>query len=137
MKDTVVAVFVCSLLLAINAFILICSEKKEHIRSAQEALLKDSHRATFIVPSQRDNSLNEGHSMLFDYLQASMLFNLRAMKQDVYTPNFKDVKASNYKRHRRRRWLYILLHPQCLRKPYLYTHIRNNRSLNNNKKVVK
>jgi len=127
MKDTVLAVFVCGLLLAINAFVLICSEKKEHIRSAQEALLKDSHRATFIVPSQRDNKLNEGHSMLFDYLQASMLFNLRAMKQDVYTDTFKDVKVSNYRRHRRRRWLYILLHPQCLRKPYLYTHQQRRR----------
>ena len=129
MKDTVLAVFVCSLLLAINAFVLIRSEKKEHIRSAQEALLKDSHRATFVVPSERDNSFKEGQSMLFDYLQASMLFNLRAMKQDVYTPNFKDVKVSNYKRHRRRRWLYILLHPQCLRKPYLYTHQQRRRQM--------
>ena len=129
MKDTVLAVFVCSLLLAINAFVLIRSEKKEHIRSAQEALLKDSHRATFVVPSERDNSFKEGHSMLFDYLQASMLFNLRAMKQDAYTPGFKDVKVSNYKRHRRRRWLYILLHPQCLRKPYLYTHQQRRRQM--------
>ena len=129
MKDTVLAVFVCSMLLIINAFVLIRSEKKEHIRSAQEALLKDSHRATFVVPSQRDNSLNEGHSMLFDYLQASMLFNLRAMKQDVYTDTFKDVKVSNYKRHRRRRWLYILLHPQCLRKPYLYTRQQRRRQM--------
>ena len=129
MKDTFMAVFICSLLLAINAFILICSEKKDHLRSAHEALLMDIHRATFIVPSQRDNHLNEGHSMLFDYLQASMLFNLRAMKQDVYTPNFKDVKVSNYKRHRRRRWLYILLHPQCLRKPYLYTHQQRRRQM--------
>ena len=127
MKDTVLAVFVCSLLLAINAFVLIRSEKKEHIRSAQEALLKDSHRATFVVPSEKDNKLNEGHSMLFDYLQASMLFNLRAMKQDAYNPGVKDVKVSNYKRHRRRRWLYILLHPQCLRKPYLYTHHQQRR----------
>jgi len=132
MKDTVLAVFVCGLLLAINAFILILDEKRDHIRSAQEALLLDSHRATFIVPSQRDNKLNEGHSMLLDYLQASMLFNLRAMKQDVYTDTFKDVKVSNYKRHRRRRWLYILLHPQCLRKPYLYTHVRKFRTLTNN-----
>ena len=116
------AVFVCSLLLAIHAFILILDEKKEHIRSAQEALLKDSHRATFIVPADQDNSFKEGHSMLFDYLQASMLFNLRTMKQDVYTDTIKDVKVSNYRRHRRRRWLYVLLHPQCLRKPYLYTH---------------
>ena len=122
MKDTFLAVFVCSLLLAINTLILICSEKRDHIRAAQEALLKDTHRATFVVPSQRDNKLQEGHSMLFDYLQASMLFNLRAMKQDVYTDTIKDVKISNYRRHRRRRWLYILLHPQCLRKPYLYTH---------------
>ncbi len=127
MKDTVLAVFVCSLLLAINAFILILDEKREHVRAAQEALLLDSHRATFVVPSQRDNKLNEGHSMLFDYLQASMLFNLRAMKQDVYTDTFKDVKVSNYRRHRRRRWLYILLHPQCLRKPYLYTHQQRRR----------
>ena len=129
MKDTVLAVFVCSLLLAINAFILIRSEKKEHIRAAQEALLKDSHRATFVVSSQSDNSFKEGHSMLFDYLQASMLFNLRAMKQDVYTDTIKDVKVSNYKRHRRRRWLYILLHPQCLRKPYLYTHHQQRRQI--------
>ena len=121
------AVFVCSLLLAINAIILICPDKKEHIRAAHEALLKDSHRATFVVPSQSDNSLNEGHSMLFDYLQASMLFNLRTMKQDVYTNTIKDVKVSNYRRHRRRRWLYILLHPQCLRKPYLYTHQQRRR----------
>lgn len=127
MKDTFLAVFLCSLLLAINTLILICSEKRDYIRAAQEALLKDSHRATFIVPSQRDNSLNEGHSMLFDYLQASMLFNLRAMKQDVYTDTIKDVKVSNYRRHRRRRWLYILLHPQCLRKPYLYTHQQQRR----------
>ena len=127
MKDTVLAVFVCSLLLAINAFILLLDEKREHVRAAQEALLLDSHRATFVVPSQRDNKLNEGHSMLFDYLQASMLFNLRAMKQDVYTDTFKDVKVSNYRRHRRRRWLYILLHPQCLRKPYLYTHQQRRR----------
>ena len=127
MKDKILAVLVCSLLLAINAFVLIRSEKKEHIRSAQEALLKDSHRAAFVVPSERDNSFKEGQSMIFDYLQASMLFNLRAMKQDVYTPGFKDVKVSNYKRHRRRRWLYILLHPQCLRKPYLYTHQQRRR----------
>ena len=127
MKDTVLAVFVCGLLLAINAFILILDEKREHVRAAQEALLLDSHRATFVVPSQHDNKLNEGHSMLFDYLQASMLFNLRAMKQDVYTDTFKDVKVSNYRRHRRRRWLYILLHPQCLRKPYLYTHQQRRR----------
>ena len=129
MKDTFLAVFVCSLLLAINAFILILDEKKEHVRAAQEALLKDSHRATFVVPSQLDNSFNEGHSMLFDYLQASMLFNLRTMKQDVYTDTFKDVKVSNYKRHRRRRWLYVLLHPQCLRKPYLYTHQQRRRQM--------
>lgn len=121
------AVFICGLLLAINAFVLIRSEKKEQIKSAHEALLMDTHRATFTVPSERDNALNEGHSMLFDYLQASMLFNLRTMKQDVYTPGFKDVKVSNYKRHRRRRWLYILLHPQCLRKPYLYTHQQRRR----------
>ena len=122
MKDTVMAVFVCGLLLAINAFVLIRSEKKEQLKSAHEALLMDIHHSTFNVPSERDNNLNEGHSMLFDYLQASMLFNLRTMKQDIYTPGVKDVKVSNYKRHRRRRWLYILLHPQCLRKPYLYTH---------------
>ena len=129
MKDTILAVFICSLLLAINLLILIYSEKKEHIHAAQEALLKDSHRATFVVPSQHDNSLNEGHSMLFDYLQASMLFNLRAMKQDVYTDTIKDVKVSNYRRLRKRRWLYILLHPQCLRKPYLYTHQQRRRQL--------
>ena len=129
MKDTILAVFVCSLLLAINSFILIRSEKREIIRAAQEALLKDSHRATFVVPSQHDNSFKEGHSMLFDYLQASMLFNLRAMKQDVYTDTIKDVKVSNYRRHRKRRWLYILLHPQCLRKPYLYTHQKRRRQL--------
>ena len=129
MKDTVLAVFICSLLLAINSFILIRSEKREIIRAAQEALLKDSHRATFVVPSQRDNNFNEGHSMLFDYLQASMLFNLRAMKQDVYTDTIKDVKVSNYRRHRKRRWLYILLHPQCLRKPYLYTHQQRRRQM--------
>ena len=127
MKDTILAVFVCSFLLAINAFILIFSEKKEHIRAAHEALLLDSHRATFVVPYQNDNELNEGHSILFDYLQASMLFNLRTMKQDIYTDAFKDVKVSNYRRHRRRRWLYILLHPQCLRKPYLYTHQQRRR----------
>ncbi len=129
MKDTILAVFVCSLLLAINAFILIMDDKKKHVRAAQEALLKDSQRATFVVPSQRDNSLHEGHSMLFDYLQASMLFNLRSMKQDIYTDTIKDVKVSNYKRHRRRRWLYILLHPQCLRKPYLYTHQQRHRQM--------
>ena len=131
MKDTILAVFICSLLLAINLLILFYSEKKEHIHAAQEALLKDSHRATFVVSSQQDNSFREGHSMLFDYLQASMLYNLRAMKQDVYTDTIKDVKVSNYKRHRRRRWLYILLHPQCLRKPYLYTHQQRRRQMQN------
>ena len=129
MRDTILAVFIGSLLLAINLLILIYSEKKEHVHAAQESLLKDSHRATFVVPSQRDNSFNEGHSMLFDYLQASMLFNLRAMKQDVYTDTIKDVKVSNYRRHRKRRWLYILLHPQCLRKPYLYTHQQRRRQM--------
>ena len=127
MKDTILAVFICTLLVAINLLILIRSEKRELIRSAKEALLMDSHRATFVVSSEYDNSLKEGYSMLFDYLQASMLFNLRTMKQDVYTNNFKDVKVSNYRRHRRRRWLYILLHPQCLRKPYLYTHQQRRR----------
>lgn len=127
MKDTILAVFICTLLVAINLLILIRSEKRELIRSAKEALLMDSHRATFVVSSEYDNSLKEGPSMLFDYLQASMLFNLRTMKQDVYTNNFKDVKVSNYRRHRRRRWLYILLHPQCLRKPYLYTHQQRRR----------
>ena len=127
MKDTILAVFICTLLVAINLLILIRSEKRELIRSAKEALLMDSHRATFVVSSEYDNSLKEGYSMLFDYLQASMLFNLRTMKQDVYSPGFKDVKVSNYRRHRRRRWLYILLHPQCLRKPYLYTHQQRRR----------
>ena len=136
MKDTFLAVCICSLLLAINAFVLIRSEKREQVHSAREALLMDSHRATFIVPSQRDNTLYEGQSMLFDYLQASMLFNLRSMKQDVYTPGFKDVKVSNYRRHRRRRWLYILLHPQCLRKPYRYTHQKRRRQMQKEKKSL-
>ena len=89
----------------------------------------DSHRATFTLASERDNRLNEGHSILLDYLQASMLYNLRTMKQDAYTDTIKDVKVSNYRRHRRRRWLYILLHPQCLRKPYLYTHQQRRRQM--------
>lgn len=136
MKDTILAVFICTLLVAINLLILIRSEKRELIRSAKEALLMDSHRATFVVPSEWDNSLKEGHNMLFDYLQASMLFNLRSMKQDVYSPGFKDVKVSNYRRHRRRRWLYILLHPQCLRKPYLYTHQQRRRQAKAQSNIV-
>ena len=129
MKDIFLAVCIGSLLLAINAFVLITSEKREHIRAAKEALLMDSHRATFTLASERDNRLNEGHSILLDYLQASMLYNLRTMKQDAYTDTIKDVKVSNYRRHRRRRWLYILLHPQCLRKPYLYTHQQRRRQM--------
>ena len=55
MKDTILAVFICTLLVAINLLILIRSEKRELIRSAKEALLMDSHRATFVVPSEYDN----------------------------------------------------------------------------------
>ncbi len=97
------------------------------VRSAKEALLLDFHHTAFTAGSERSSQLDEGHSMLLDYLQASMLFNLRTMKYDMYSPAFDNIHVSNYRRHRRRRWLYILLHPQCLQKPYLYNHLQQRR----------
>ena len=122
MREKLLAVFICSLIAIINMSILINSERREMVRTAHETLLMDSHKSTFEISSMHYSTIKTELPLIIDYLTASMLFNIWTVKHDAYTSFIKDVKVSNYRRRRRHYWLYRLLHPLCLGKPYISTH---------------